>query len=202
MRNRALDQWIEARIVARPLRAKSVIVTVLGDMIVPHGGTFGLAGFIDLVEPLGLNDRLVRTSVFRLSREKWLVSEQIGRRSFYSVTTSGRRRFELAAHRFYGDPRAPWDGDWRLVLLPNDCLPSPERDALRKELLWEGFAAIAPGVLAHPSAQTDALLDILENAGAHDKVVVMSAKSLGALSARPLRELVDQCWNLRAIADE
>jgi phenylacetic acid degradation operon negative regulatory protein len=202
MRSRALDQWIEARIAARPLRAKSVIVTVLGDMIVPHGGTFGLAGFIGMVEPLGLNDRLVRTSVFRLSREKWLVSEQIGRRSFYSVTTSGRRRFELAAHRFYGDPRAPWDGDWRLVLLPNDCLPAAERDALRKELLWEGFAAIAPGVLAHPSAENDALLDILENAGAHDKVVVMSAKSLGALSARPLRELVDQCWNLRAIADE
>jgi phenylacetic acid degradation operon negative regulatory protein len=202
MKSRALGQWIEARFAARPLRAKSLIVTVLGDMIVPRGGTVGLAGFIQLVEPLGLNARLVRTSVFRLSREKWLVSEQIGRRSYYSVTTAGRRRFELAGHRFYGDPRRAWDGDWRLVFLPSHCLPPAERDALRKQLLWEGFAAIAPGVLAHPSAENDALLEILQNAEAHDRVVVMSAQTLGALSARPLKELVDECWNLGAVAAE
>lgn len=162
----------------------------------------GLAGFIRLVEPFGINDRLVRTSVFRLSREKWLVSQQIGRRSYYSVAASGRRRFELGAQRFYADPRLPWDGAWRLVFLPNEALPARERDALRRRLIWEGFAAIAPGVLAHPSAEGDALVEILQEANAHDRVVVMSARSLSALSARPLKELVDECWNLGAVAAE
>ncbi len=202
MKNRALAQWIDQRLAGQSMRAKSLIVTLLGDMIAPRGGAVGLAGFIRLVEPLGLNDRLVRTSVFRLSREKWLVSQQIGRRSYYSVAASGRRRFELGAQRFYADPRQTWDGAWRLVFLPNEALPARDRDALRRRLLWEGFAAIAPGVLAHPSAEGDALIEILQEAHAHDRVVVMSARSLGALSARPLKELVDQCWNLGSVADE
>ena len=202
MKNRALGQWIEQRLATQSLRAKSLIVTLFGDMIAPRGGAVGLAGFIRLVEPFGINDRLVRTSVFRLSREKWLVSQQIGRRSYYSVAASGRRRFELGAQRFYADPRLPWDGAWRLVFLPNEALPARERDALRRRLIWEGFAAIAPGVLAHPSAEGDALVEILQEANAHDRVVVMSARSLGALSARPLKELVDECWNLGAVAAE
>jgi len=73
---------------------------------------------------------------------------------------------------------------------------------LRKELLWEGYAAITPGVLIHPSGQTDALLDILQIAGLHDKVVVLQAQTVGALSSRPLKELVGHCWNLGRVAAE
>jgi len=45
--------------------------------------------------------------------------------------------------------------------------------------------AAAPGVLAHPSADTESLLDILQETGAHDKVVAMRASSIGALASRP-----------------
>lgn len=202
MKNRLLGQWIEKQLADRPLRANSLIITIFGDMIAPHGGTVWLGGLIRLVGPLGLNPRAVRTSVFRLSREKWLVSEQIGRRSYYSLTATGRRRFEHAFHRIYDDARVSWEGDWQLVLTPGDGLTPGLRDTLRKDLLWEGFAAIAPGVLVHPSGETDALLDILQIAGAHDKVVVLKAKTLGALSSRPLKEMVDQCWNLGKVAAE
>ena len=202
MKSRALGQWIEKQLAERPLRANSLIITIYGDMIAPHGGTVWLGGFIRLVEPLGLNPRMVRTSVFRLSREKWFVSEQIGRRSYYSLTPAGRRRFEHAFRRIYEDARIPWDGDWQVVLLPGESMTTAARDALRKELLWEGYGSIAPGVLAHPSAQSDALLEILQSAGAHDKVVVLRAQTLGALSARPLKELVDQCWSLGKVAAE
>lgn len=202
MKSRILSQWIERRLAERPLRANSLIVTIYGDMIAPHGGAVWLGGFIRLVEPLGLNPRMVRTSVFRLSRERWLVSEQIGRRSFYSLTETGRRRFEHAYHRIYEDARVAWDGEWRIVLLTGDGLAPPAREALRKELLWEGFGVIAPGVLAHPSARTESLLDILQSAGAHDKVVALQARTLGVLSSRPLKEIVDQCWSLGKTATE
>ena len=202
MKNRTLAQWIDRQLHERPLRAKSLIVTIYGDMIAPHGGSVWLGGFINLVEPLGLNARLVRTSVFRLSRDKWLASQQVGRRSLYSLTPTGRRRFEHAFRRIYEDSRIPWDGDWQVVLAPAEALAPPARDALRKELLWEGYGAIAPGVFAHPSAQTDALLDILHAAGAQDKVVVLQSKTLGALSSRPLKQIVEQCWNLGGVAAE
>ncbi|HUW36142.1 MAG TPA: phenylacetic acid degradation operon negative regulatory protein PaaX [Rhodocyclaceae bacterium] len=201
MKSRFISQWVERFLTERPVRANSLIITIYGDSIAAHGGTVWLGSFIRLVAPLGLNDRMVRTSVFRLAKEKWLVSEQVGRRSYYSLTATGRRRFEHAYRRIYDDPRIAWDGDWQLVFTGGN-LNASQRDALRKELLWEGFGAIAPGVLAHPTANSDSLLDILQDTGAHNKVVVMRARALGALSSRPLQNLVHECWGLEAIAGD
>ena len=199
MKSRFISQWIEDFLEQRPTRANSLIITVYGDFIAVHGGTVWLGSFIRLVEPLGLNERMVRTSVYRLSREKWLVSEQLGRRSHYSLTTSGKRRFEHAYRRIYFAPQDTWAGEWQMVLIPSS-LGGAQRDALRKELAWAGYGALASGILAHPSADADALLDILQEAGAHDKVVAMKAANISALTSKPMLELVHECWNLDALA--
>ncbi len=199
MKSRFISQWIEGFLEQRPTRANSLIITVYGDFIAAHGGTVWLGSFIRLVEPLGLNERMVRTSVYRLSREKWLVSEQLGRRSHYSLTTSGKRRFEHAYRRIYFAPQDTWAGEWQLVLIPSS-LGGAQRDALRKELAWAGYGSLASGILAHPSADADALLDILQEAGAHDKVVAMKAANISALTSKPMLELVRDCWNLDALA--
>jgi len=201
VKSRHLSQWIKDYLDQHPTRANSLIITIYGDFIAPHGGTVWLGSFIRLVAPLGLNERMVRTSVYRLSQEKWLVSEQLGRRSYYSLTTSGRRRFEHAYRRIYFAPQETWTGEWQLVLLPSS-LGSPQRDGLRKELAWAGYGALASGILAHPSADTDALLDILQETGAHDKVVAMKAANIGALTSKPLQELVHECWNLDALSEK
>jgi phenylacetic acid degradation operon negative regulatory protein len=39
-----------------------------------------------------------------------------------------------------------------VVFTGGGLLPAAQRDVLRRELLWEGFGQIAPGVLAHPYA--------------------------------------------------
>jgi phenylacetic acid degradation operon negative regulatory protein len=198
MKSRFIDQWISDYLKQGRVRANSLIITVYGDFIAPHGGTIWLGSFIRLVEPLGLNERMVRTSVYRLSQDKWLVSEQIGRKSYYSLTASGRRRFDHAYRRIYHAPAESWNGEWQLVIIPAS-LPVAQRDALRKELSWAGYGTVAPGVLAHPSADTETLLEILQDTGAHDKVVPMTANSLGTLSSRPLQDLARECWNLEAI---
>ena len=199
MPSRYIDDWIARFLAERPVRANSLIITVYGDMIAVHGGTVWLGSFIRLVQPLGLNERMVRTSVFRLIKEQWLAAEQIGRRSYYSLTALGRRRFEHAYRRIYDAPRTDWNGQWQMVLTGSALAPA-QRDALRKELLWEGFGNIAPGVLAHPAANAYSLLDILEDSGARDKVVVMQAHALGTAASKPLQELVHECWGLAAIA--
>lgn len=199
VKSRHVSQWITDFLDQHPSRANSLIITVYGDFIAPHGGTVWLGSFIRLVQPLGLNERMVRTSVYRLSQEKWLVSEQLGRKSYYSLTTSGRRRFEHAYRRIYFAPQDTWSGEWQLVIIPTS-LAGPQRDTLRKELAWAGYGALASGILAHPSADTDALLDILQETGAHDKVVAMKAVNISALTSKPLQELVHECWNLQALA--
>lgn len=199
MKSRYISQWIKDFLDQHPTRANSLIITVYGDFIAPHGGTVWLGSFIRLVDPLGLNERMVRTSVYRLSQEKWLVSEQLGRKSYYSLTTSGRRRFEHAYRRIYFTPPDIWTGEWQLVMIPAS-LTGAQRDALRKELAWAGYGALASGILAHPSADSDALLDILQETGAHDKVVAMKAANISTLASRPLQELVHECWNLDALS--
>ena len=66
--------------------------------------------------------------------------------------------------------------------------------------MWGGYGAIAPGMLAHPLSDADSLLESLEQTGTRDKVVAMRAKSIQALSSRPLLELVHDCWNLEELA--
>lgn len=198
-KSRFVGQWIDEFLTQATIRANSLIITVYGDAISPHGGSVWLGSFIKLVQPLGLNDRMVRTSVFRLVKDRWLVAQQVGRRSYYSLTATGRRRFEHAYRRIYFQPKTQWEGDWQIVFTTSAMSPN-QREAMRKELLWEGFGVIAPGVLAHPSANTESLYDILQGTGVQDQVAVLRAKSLGALTAKPLRELVRECWNLEAVA--
>lgn len=202
MKNRSVGLWIDSFLAERKLRANSIIITVYGDSIAPHGGTVWLGSFIRLVESLGLNQRMVRTSVFRLAKEKWLVSEQVGRRSFYSLTASGRRRFEHAYRRIYDEPQSQWEGGWQIALVTSGKLSPAQREALRKDLLWEGFGVIAPGVLAHPSDNSAALMEIIHDNDVDELVAVMHAHALGALSSRPLQDLVRECWNLESIAGD
>ena len=128
--------------------AKSLIVTLFGDAISPHGGVVWLGSLVDLVAPFGLNERVVRTSVFRLSKEGWLTSTQVGRRSAYGLTDSGRRRFEAADRLIYAGTRKPWGERWTIVFTGG--LDGEVRDTLRTELAWQGFGQVQPGVMLHP----------------------------------------------------
>src|SRR5208337_2012696 len=108
--NGGIDRWIRRELARAPLKAKSLVITVWGDAIAPHGGAVWLSGLIRLLAPLGLNERLVRTSVYRLAREGWLSAQQDGRRSLYRLTALGLTRFEHAYRRIYAPPESDWDG--------------------------------------------------------------------------------------------
>ena len=129
----SVARWIRRELHTAPPRAKSLVVTVWGDALAPHGGAVWLSGLIRLLEPLGLNERLVRTSVYRLARDGWLASRQAGRRSLYRLTAQGRRRFERAYRRIYAAPSDDWDGHWDLIVSrsPGD---GTRRDKFRREL--------------------------------------------------------------------
>lgn len=180
-----------------PPRAASLIITVYGDAIAPRGGTVWLGSLIRLLAPLGLNERLVRTSVYRLSKDGWLSSEQIGRRSYYSLTRSGWRSFERAYERVYSEPRVSWDGEWTLVLMSE--LPARKRETLRRELSTLGFGAFSSDMLAHPMPPRAALTSVLQDLDIQRRVVLMRARNEGLPTSAPLNHLVRKCWNLEAL---
>ena len=183
---------------SRPtVRAGSLIITVFGDAIAPRGGTVWIGSLIRVLRDFGISERLVRTSVFRLTRDDWLEAEQVGRRSYYSLSDDGIDRFEQATLRIYGDPRQTWDGNWCLVLL--DALDTEVKDTVRKELGWLGFGAISPNVLAHPTPDAADLDIAIKRAGADREAVVLVGSTLDRKHDDAMRALVHRSWNLDEI---
>ena len=83
-----------------------------------HGGAIWLGDLIELLAPLGINERLLRTSVFRLVAQNWLQSERHGRRSLYLISELGQRHTAHASQRIYEGAPQDWNGEWTLVALP------------------------------------------------------------------------------------
>jgi phenylacetic acid degradation operon negative regulatory protein len=181
---------------SRPtLRAGSLITTVFGDAIAPRGGTVWLGSLINAMADFGVSERLVRTSVFRLAKEGWLESMQIGRRSYYSLTADGRERFEQATDRIYGQPLEHWDGEWCLLLL--SALDTASKEQARKEFGWLGFGSLSANVLAHPAPEPAGTEVTMRRLGIEDSLVVMRGSTVRSDTA--MRTLTRDCWNLDEI---
>lgn len=178
---------------SRPtIRSGSLITTIFGDAVAPRGGTVWLGSLIKVLADFGVSERLVRTSVFRLAKDGWLQSDQVGRRSYYSLTDLGRERFVQATHRIYGKPASHWDGEWCLLLL--STLDTVTRDVVRKECGWLGFGSLSANVLAHPLPDLIELDVTTRRLGVADRLVVMRGKTVNGEAA--MRELTRNCWNL------
>jgi len=199
-KNRRTEDLVEGLLAHIAPKAKSLIVTVYGDAILPHGGTCWLGSLIRLVEPFGLGERIVRTSVFRLSKEEWLTSAQLGRRSYYSLTETGRQRFEAAHRRIYGAPLRSWDGEWTLVVANGAEIAGEARDALKRDLTWSGFGQIAPGIYAHPAPDAEDVRLVLQESGMADKVVILRANADRVTAPAALNSLIRASWNVSGLA--
>jgi phenylacetic acid degradation operon negative regulatory protein len=181
---------------SRPtLRSGSLITTVFGDAIAPRGGNVWLGSLIAVMADFGISERLVRTSVFRLARDGWLQSEQVGRRSYYSLSEEGRARFEQATHRIYSVPAGSWDGQWCLLLLSG--LDTSTKDVARKELGWLGFAQLSANVLAHPAPDLAALDLAIGRIGVTDQLVILDGQTIRNESG--MRKLAHNGWKLSEI---
>jgi len=148
--------------------------------------------------PFGINERLVRTSVFRLVRDGWLAAQSHGRRSRYRLTREGMRRFDQAHHRIYTTANPVWDGEWEVVLAP----PDAARQKLRDELAWEGFGTLAPGTYARPLRGDSALPRIVAALRLESRITILRAKDDPSLGGASLAAQVDTAWNLAALASD
>ena len=196
--DREVRRWIRQELASAPPRASSLIITVWGDAIAPHGGAVMLAGLIDLLAPLGINERLVRTSVFRLAREGWLRAKPIGRESLYRLTRDGTRRFRQAYRRIYAPQGEGWNESWEIVIA-NGSTPAHRR-ALKQELQWEGFGTFGSGVLARPANAVSAVPRIAAALHVAQEIAVVRARDHAGLGGRTLASLVPEAWDLTGLS--
>lgn len=188
----------------RSPRAASLVVSVFGDAVVPHGGAVWLGTLIRWLAPFGINERAVRTAVRRLTGDDWFRTRSAGRRSDYLLTSVSRHRFVDAERRIYAAGPSAWDGRWCIVVLGHPALKPERRDAARRELRWHGFGEIAPSVLVHPCADLAELELALRDLGVDRHAIVLRASREERVfgDGAPLRDLVASAWDLRDLAGE
>ena len=189
-------RWVRRTLAADPPRARSLIVTVWGDALSPHGGAVWLAGLIRLMAPFGINERSVRTSVFRLARDGWLAATAVGRMSRYALTREGARRFDDAHRRIYARPVESWTGGWDLVLA--DRVTTALRPSLRDELHWAGFGELGPTTFVRPRVAGQTPPSIMAARGIAGRAI--TTQTVDAAGPGTLADASNEAWNLKSLA--
>lgn len=131
--------------------ARSVLVTIFGDTVLPVSQDIWMSQLFQLTESFGFTDRLVRTSMFRLAGEGWLTNERVGRQSRYTLTDLAVAESTRANHRIYEVTAADWSGAWTLVLLDHSGLATDEQATVSEHLTWHGFVRLGRGLLGSPT---------------------------------------------------
>lgn len=192
-----INSIINNKNLRRPVVAKSLVATIFGDVIEPYGGRIWLGDLIDLVKLFGINERLLRTSIFRLAEEGWLKKTRKGRRSVYELSLDGREQTALAHNLIYRIEQKQWNGIWNIVIASGQDINAPRLTQLQHRLSLMGFGMLSKNIFAHPDTDSGLINKIITELGLQDRVQVMQSRTAvtgkGASCFESDRELVKQC---------
>ena len=185
------------------MQAGSLIISLFGDAIYPRGGAVWLGCLIQMLAPLDINERLIRTAIYRLVKEGWLVTQSHGRRTDYALSTSGIKRIEEASKSIYASRSPSWDGHWRLLLL-STSIANKDRERLRKSLVWQGFGQWQSHVFVHPGADLQVALSLLQREGLghlQHCLWTLKAACLPQVKGMTDVQVAASAWDLTQLAD-
>jgi phenylacetic acid degradation operon negative regulatory protein len=179
--------------------ARGLLFTVLGEFVLPAGGSVWTSTVIDVLSRLGVEEKATRQALMRTAADGWLRSERIGRRTRWLLTdTASQLLTEGTARIFgFGSDGDRWDGRWLLVLARVPESERPARHRLRTRLAWTGLGSPSPGVWLSP--HPDRLEDVraaLEDAGVLDDAQLFVGEHVGGGA---LAAMVRQAWDLASI---
>ena len=176
--------------------ATSVLLTVLGELVLPHGGAIWTSTAVECLGLFDIDERNARQALARLADQGTLRSEKHGRRARWHLTDAGRRLLVEGTKRIYelGAGEDHWDGRWLVVLCSVPEEQRAKRHQLRAQLGFAGFGFLSPGVAVSPHLDREpaanavlAGLDLLPSA------VVFRAESGGP------DDVFAKAWDLDAL---
>jgi phenylacetic acid degradation operon negative regulatory protein len=179
--------------------ARSLLLTVLGEFVLPHDEPVWTSAFLDALGVVGVEDAAARQALARTAAEGWLAAQRAGRRTAWQLTAAGRDLLTEGAHRIYSHSvrAAEWDGTW-LVVIATATGPDRRRGhLLRSRLAWSGLGTVAPGVWVstHPERQGE-VRRVLESVDAAEGALLYVG-TLGDLGEP--RDIARRAWALDEI---
>lgn len=191
-----MDDQLRRRAVGAPA-ARSMLLTILGEYVLPASGGIWHETLIDALGSLDVKPQAARQAIARSTAAGWLRSERSGRRARVHLTDATAEMLRTGAGRIYGFGRPwEWEGRWLLVTLR---VPEQRRDVrhqIRTQLAWAGFGSLGGGVWISPHVERESeLLQISAN-GSVAELLSFHAE-LGALGD-PARLIAD-AWSLHRV---
>jgi phenylacetic acid degradation operon negative regulatory protein len=189
-----VNDQLRRRSVGAPA-ARSVLLTVLGEYVLPASGGAWQESLIGALGTLGYKTHAARQALARSVSAGWLRTERHGRRSRVRLTDETADMLRSGAARIYsfGEPWE-WDGRWLLVVLRVPEERREVRHRMRTRLAWAGFGSLGGGLWISPHVERER-----ELAGETGAELVSFHGALGALGD-PAR-VVAEAWDLDAVAD-
>jgi phenylacetic acid degradation operon negative regulatory protein len=189
-----VNDVLRRRSVGAPA-ARSTLLTVLGEYLLPRPEGAWLQALIGALELLGYTPTAARQAVVRSTREGWLESERVGRRSRARLTPSSAELLRDGARRIYGfGAPVSWDGRWLLLVLR---VPEPRRELrhqLTTQLAWAGFGSLGGGLWITPHVDREALVH------AEPPAQLLSFRAeLGGLG--DTARVIGEAWDLEALRE-
>ena len=180
--------------------ARSLLLTVFGEYVLPHGRPVWTSTLLHVLTGLGVEEKSARQALNRMAADGWIVAERSGRRVRWALTGHGRTLLSEGAERIYsfGRERDSWDGRWLVLLV---SVPESKRDLrhqLRTRLTWAGLGSPAPGVWISPHVAREAeAKQVVESLGL-DAAVFSFCGPFGGIGSE--RAMMEQAWHLGDLA--
>ena len=179
--------------------ARSMLLTVLGEFVLPTDQPVRTATLIDLLADLGVAEKAARQVIMRAADSGWITGSRLGRETRWALTDAGTRLLSEGTARIYGfatDDR-PWDGRWLVMIV----VPPDNRRALRHKLRtrlgWAGLGSVndTMWITPHVDREQEAR-QVLEQLGLTEGSWSFAATA-GAIG--DARSLTRTAWDLDGI---
>ena len=158
--------------------ARSVLLTLLGEYVLPAAGNVWQETLIGALETLGHKTPAARRALARSVTAGWLRAERHGRRSRVHLTPATAEMLRAGTERIYsfGDPWT-WDGRWLLVVLRVPEERREVRHQVRTRLAWAGFGSLGGGLWISPHVERERELHDVTRAGSVAELVSSTPRS-------------------------
>lgn len=181
---------------ARRGGAKALLLTVLGEFVLPAGGEAWTSSLVAAASSLGIGEKNARQALSRISDQGLIEGVRHGRSVRWGLTPAGRQLLESGTERIYsfGRREVEWNGKWLTAHCPVAESIRATRNELRTELGYLGFGELSASLLISPRVENDAALrEVLTRLELLDESTILWAQSVDEIEDH---QLVTKAWNL------
>lgn len=178
--------------------SRSLLMTVLGEFVMPNGGSAWTKTLVAALELHGIRDKSARQVLARMEGRGWLERDRVGRQTRWRLSELATSVLSPGADRIYGfgRDRRTWDDRWLVLLASVPESDRPARYRMTQQLGWAGFGSLGQGMWISPWTETEtAVAQVLRDLEIDGTIFRSEIGTLGS----PTR-LAATAWDLPAIA--